>query len=48
MMQVLRGQLGHAKVEATLRTFLEVFTTRHHLHLAVTTGDAAIVRVVEK
>ena len=46
--QVLRVQLGASRVEATIQTFLEVFTTRHHLQLAVTTNEPAAVRVVDK
>ncbi|MPC08061.1 exportin-6-like [Portunus trituberculatus] len=48
VMQVLRVQLGAVRVEATIQTFLDVFTTRHHLQLAITTDNPAAVRVVDK
>lgn len=48
VMQVLRVQLGPVRVEATIQTFLDVFTTRHHLQLAITADNPAAVRVVDK
>lgn len=48
VMQVLRVQLGPARVEATIQTFLDVFTTRHHLQLAISADNPAAVRVLEK
>lgn len=48
VMQVLRVQLGPSRVEATIQTFLDVFTTRHHLQLAIIADSPAAVRVVEK
>ncbi|XP_066990340.1 exportin-6 isoform X2 [Macrobrachium rosenbergii] len=48
VMQVLRVQLGPVRVEATIQTFLDVFTTRHHLQLAINTHNPPAVRVVEK
>ncbi|XP_069961289.1 exportin-6 isoform X1 [Cherax quadricarinatus] len=48
VMQVLRVQLGPGRVEATIQTFLDVFTTRHHLQLAISADNPAAVRVVDK
>ncbi|KAK3889634.1 hypothetical protein Pcinc_006379 [Petrolisthes cinctipes] len=50
VMQVLRVQMGPGRVEATIHTFLNVFPTRHHLQLAITSthNNLSAVRVLEK